>query len=179
MANADLMIGGRLRCSYKRITFVLCAGNLVVALYMLQLVVGPLYFQTSTTTTTTTTNSSLHGPFQQQEEISKNEDLKWLQESNDLRRAVLPVRLMDRIKEIESETELEISKSQSASAARQKVALELAQQLQHLKLTNNKSNQRGWLGGTGLEEWRKRMLDGVEKQEHTKPKEEQANGAYL
>lgn len=59
MANADLMIGGRLRCSYKRITFVLCAGNLVVALYMLQLVVGPLYFQTSTTTTTT--NSSLHG----------------------------------------------------------------------------------------------------------------------
>jgi hypothetical protein len=170
MANADLMIGGRLRCSYKRITFVLCAGNLVVALYMLQLVVGPLYFQTSTTTTT---NSSLHGPFQQQEEISKNEDLKWLQESNDLRRAVLPVRLMDRIKEIESETELEISKSQSASAARQKVALELAQQLQHLKLTNSKSNQRG------LEEWRKRMLDGVEKQEHTKPKEEQANGAYL
>ncbi len=61
MANADLMTGGRLRCSYKRITFVLCAGNLVVALYMLQLVVGPLYFQTSTTTTTTTTNSSLHG----------------------------------------------------------------------------------------------------------------------
>jgi hypothetical protein len=59
MANVDLMIGGRLRCSYKRITFVLCAGNLVVALYMLQLVVGPLYFQTSTTTTTT--NSSLHG----------------------------------------------------------------------------------------------------------------------
>ncbi len=37
----------------------------------------------------------------------------------------------------------------------------------------------GWLGGTGLEEWRKRMLDGVEKQEHTKPKEEQANGVYL
>ncbi len=37
----------------------------------------------------------------------------------------------------------------------------------------------GCLGGTGLEEWRKRMLDGVEKQEHTKPKEEQANGAYL
>jgi hypothetical protein len=30
----------------------------------------------------------------------------------------------------------------------------------------------GWLGGTGLEEWRKRMLDGVEKQEHTKLKEE-------
>ncbi|KAH9561974.1 hypothetical protein CY35_05G049500 [Sphagnum magellanicum] len=164
MANADLMIGGRLRCSCKRITFVLCAGNLVVALYMLQLVVGPLYFQTSTTT-----NSSLHGPFQQQEEISKNEDLKRLQESNDLRRAVLPVRLMDRIKEIEAETELEISKSQSASAARQKVALELAQQLRHLKLTSSKSNQRG------LEEWRKRMLDGVEKQEHTKPKEEQAN----
>jgi hypothetical protein len=79
----------------------------------------------------------------------------------------------EKIKEIESETELEISKSQSASAARQKVALELAQQLQHLKLTNSKSNQRG------LEEWRKRMLDGVEKQEHTKPKEEQANGAYL
>jgi hypothetical protein len=139
MANADLMIGGRLRCSFKRITLVLCAGNLVVALYMLQLVVGPLYFQTSTTTTTT--NSSLHGPFQQQEEISKNEDLKRLQESNDLRRAVLPVRLMDRIKEIEAETELEISKSQSASAARQKVALELAQQLRHLKLTNSKSNQ--------------------------------------
>ncbi len=49
----------------------------------------------------------------------------------------------EKIKEIESETELEISKSQSASAARQKVALELAQQLQHLKLTNSKSNQRG------------------------------------
>ncbi|KAH9561970.1 hypothetical protein CY35_05G049500 [Sphagnum magellanicum] len=126
-----------------------------------------------------TLHAAISGPFQQQEEISKNEDLKRLQESNDLRRAVLPVRLMDRIKEIEAETELEISKSQSASAARQKVALELAQQLRHLKLTSSKSNQRGWLGGTGLEEWRKRMLDGVEKQEHTKPKEEQANGAYL
>jgi hypothetical protein len=49
----------------------------------------------------------------------------------------------EKIKEIEVETELEISKSQSASAVRQKVALELAQQLRHLKLTSSKSNEGG------------------------------------
>ncbi len=40
-------LAARLHCSYKRATFVLCAGNLVVALYLLQSVVGPFYFQTS------------------------------------------------------------------------------------------------------------------------------------
>ncbi len=45
MANVEL--AARLHCSYKRATFVLCAGNLVVALYLLQSVVGPFYFQTS------------------------------------------------------------------------------------------------------------------------------------
>jgi hypothetical protein len=40
-------LAARLHCSYKRATFVLCAGNLVVALYLLQSVLGPFYFQTS------------------------------------------------------------------------------------------------------------------------------------
>ncbi|KAH9557383.1 hypothetical protein CY35_07G082500 [Sphagnum magellanicum] len=58
----------------------------------------------------------------QQEVIYLEEDLKRQEKSNDLRRAVLPVRLME-------QTEMEISKSQSASAARLRVALELAQRL--------------------------------------------------
>jgi hypothetical protein len=76
----------------------------------------------------------------QQEVIYSEEDLKRQEESNDLRRAVLPVRLMERIKEIEAQTEMEISKSQSASAARQRVALELAQRLRYLRFINSKSN---------------------------------------
>ncbi|CAK9268501.1 unnamed protein product [Sphagnum jensenii] len=170
MANVEL--AARLHCSYKRATFVLCAGNLVVALYLLQSVVGPFYFQTSSSSNElqqqgdhTAVPEAL-----QQEVIYSEEDLKRQEESNDLRRAVLPVRLMERIKEIEAQTEVEISKSQSASAARQRVALELAQRLRYLRFINSKSNPQ-----QGLEEWSKKKLDSLKKQEHTKLKKDQAN----
>ncbi|CAK9871189.1 unnamed protein product [Sphagnum jensenii] len=178
MANVEL--AARLHCSYKRATFVLCAGNLVVALYLLQSVVGPFYFQTSSSTSTSTSNElqqqvgtgdhTAVAEALQQEVIYSEEDLKRQEESNDLRRAVLPVRLMERIKEIEAQTEVEISKSQSASAARQRVALELAQRLRYLRFINSKSNPQ-----QGLEEWSKKKLDGLKKQEHTKLKKDQAN----
>jgi hypothetical protein len=145
MANVEL--AARLHCSYKRATFVLCAGNLVVALYLLQSVVGPFYFQTSNSSSSSSSSELQQQGDQtavaealQQEVIYSEEDLKRQEESNDLRRAVLPVRLMERIKEIEAQTEVEISKSQSASAARQRVALELAQRLRYLRFINSKSN---------------------------------------
>jgi hypothetical protein len=34
----------------------------------------------------------------------------------------------------------------------------------------------GHAGHVGLEEWRKKKLDGLKKQEHTKLKKDQANG---
>jgi hypothetical protein len=149
MANVEL--AARLHCSYKGATFILCAGNLVVALYLLQSVVGPFYFQTSSSSSSSSSSNSSNELQQQgdhtavagalqQEVIYSEEDLKRQEESNDLRRAVLPVRLMERIKEIEAQTEMEISKSQSASAARQRVALELAQRLRYLRFINSKSN---------------------------------------
>jgi hypothetical protein len=146
MANVEL--AARLHCSYKRATFVLCAGNLVVALYLLQSVVGPFYFQTSSSSSSNELQQqgdhTAVAEALQQEVIYSEEDLKRQEESNDLRRAVLPVRLMERIKEIEAQTEVEISKSQSASAARQRVALELAQRLRYLRFINSKSNpQKG------------------------------------
>lgn len=49
-------LAARLHCSYKRATFVLCAGNLVVALYLLQSVVGPFYFQTSSSSSSSSSN---------------------------------------------------------------------------------------------------------------------------
>jgi hypothetical protein len=142
MANVEL--AARLHCSYKGATFILCAGNLVVALYLLQSVVGPFYFQSSSSSSSSTglqqgDHTAVAGALQQ-EVIYSEEDLKRQEESNDLRRAVLPVRLMERIKEIEAQTEMEISKSQSASAARQRVALELAQRLRYLRFINSKSN---------------------------------------
>lgn len=169
-------LAARLHCSYKRATFVLCAGNLVVALYLLQSVVGPFYFQTSNSSSSSSNELQQQGDQTavaealQQEVIYSEEDLKRQEESNDLRRAVLPVRLMERIKEIEAQTEVEISKSQSASAARQRVALELAQRLRYLRFINSKSNPQ-----KGLEEWSKKKLDGLKKQEHTKLKKDQAN----
>lgn len=173
-------LAARLHCSYKRATFVLCAGNLVVALYLLQSVVGPFYFQTSSSSSSSSSNElqqqvgtgdrTAVAEALQQEVIYSEEDLKRQEESNDLRRAVLPVRLMERIKEIEAQTEVEISKSQSASAARQRVALELAQRLRYLRFINSKSNPQ-----QGLEEWSKKKLDGLKKQEHTKLKKDQAN----
>jgi hypothetical protein len=174
MANVEL--AARLHCSYKRATFVLCAGNLVVALYLLQSVVGPFYFQTSSSSSSSSNELQQQGDHTavaealQQEVIYSEEDLKRQEESNDLRRAVLPVRLMERIKEIEAQTEVEISKSQSASAARQRVALELAQRLRYLRFINSKSNPQ-----QGLEEWSKKKLDSLKKQEHTKLKKDQAN----
>jgi hypothetical protein len=56
MANVEL--AARLHCSYKGATFILCAGNLVVALYLLQSVVGPFYFQTSSSSSSSSSSNS-------------------------------------------------------------------------------------------------------------------------
>jgi hypothetical protein len=48
MANAkDLCKGRLIRISYRRATFFVCAGNLVVMLCMMYSILSPLYIRTS------------------------------------------------------------------------------------------------------------------------------------
>lgn len=50
--------GGRLlRCSYKRATFVLCTGNIMVAFFMLHATLAPLYLLSSSPPPGTTMSS--------------------------------------------------------------------------------------------------------------------------
>jgi hypothetical protein len=57
--------GRLLRCSYKRATFVLCTGNIVVAFFMLHATLAPLYLLSSSPPpgTTISSKSSLPFPF--------------------------------------------------------------------------------------------------------------------
>ena len=55
--------GRLLRCSYKRATFVLCTGNIVVAFFMLHATLAPLYLLSSSPPPGTTISSKFFSSF--------------------------------------------------------------------------------------------------------------------
>lgn len=71
------------------------------------------------------------------------DELERIEDSNRLRRELLPVHLIERVKEIQEETELQIRMTAELNLARQRVASELANRLRELKLSNGQATQNG------------------------------------
>ncbi|PWA91930.1 hypothetical protein CTI12_AA085810 [Artemisia annua] len=78
--------------------------------------------------------------------------LKYVKESEDLRRAMEPVELIKRVREIEREGREEVESGQGKDA-KQTAALDLISRLNNHRSYSDSDNQRA------LEEWRKRKME--------------------
>ncbi|KAG0593560.1 hypothetical protein M758_1G331200 [Ceratodon purpureus] len=141
MAHSSGDWTGGLRCSYRRATFILCTSNILVALFMLHAALTPVYYDSSSSPAPSGIGASSNGL--EGVVVQTKEELERIEDSNRLRRELLPVHLIERVKEIQEETELEINRTAVLNLARQKVALELANRLRELKLSNDQATQKG------------------------------------
>lgn len=137
---------------------VICAGNLVVALYVLHSLLTPLYIITS---------SSLAGPANDGHNLFQaakftEDELKQMSEAITVRRASEPVDLIRRVKEIEEESYREAVREKRSHSTMVKLAHELLQQLKEFKGDGDSDEQEA------LEEWRKKKLEEAKKQEAMK-----------
>uniref|UniRef100_A0A7I4AH83 Apple domain-containing protein n=1 Tax=Physcomitrium patens TaxID=3218 RepID=A0A7I4AH83_PHYPA len=149
MVHSSTDWAGRLRWSYKRATFILCTGNLLVALVMLHAALAPVFFVSTSTSQLPRGNGvSAHGVGVT---LSK-EELERIEDSNRLRQELLPTPLIERVREIQLEIEEEVNRTAALNIARQKVALELAERLRELKNSNSQATQ------AALEEWKRNKL---------------------
>lgn len=149
---------GKIKCSYKTATMVICAGNLVVALYVLHSLLTPLYIITSSSLAGPATDGQNLFPaakFTEDEETRMTEAIK-------VRRASEPVDLIRRVKEIDEESYREDVREKRLQSTMVKVAHELLQQLKEFRGDGDSNEQQA------LEEWRKKKLEEAKKQEAMK-----------
>jgi len=148
---------------------VVCSANLLLVICILHAALSPLQMKSSHVNLVMLPKGGVQAGVSY---VTKKE-LERRVESNRQRRALLPLQLIQRVKEIEAETEMEIDNSRKSNQARQKVADELAKRLREIKRSHSQSNQQG------LEAWRKKRLQGVitkqvKQIEETKPSEEES-----
>ncbi|MFS7907894.1 hypothetical protein Hanom_Chr01g00076871 [Helianthus anomalus] len=146
--------GGRAmsRFSFRNATIILCFFNLITALFLIHAFISP-----------PNSNRSDQGPF-----FSSNFRslikigsfqlflllvlLKYIKESEELRRAMEPVDLIKRVREIEREGHEEGDTLQEKDA-KQSAALDLISRLNNHRTYSDTDNQKA------LEEWRKRKME--------------------
>lgn len=152
MAVVKNLCQGRIfRVSYRRATWVVCAGNLVVSLCLMYLILAPapLYLRAA---------SLPDRGGRHIEQIHSKEDLERRKASYKLRRALMPFHLIEEVKELQAETEEEIKRTKMLSAARYKRSVEVSQRLAQVKQSNTQSNQHGL-----LLKWKKKKLQGAQR----------------
>ncbi|XP_024369804.1 uncharacterized protein [Physcomitrium patens] len=143
---ADHSTGG-LQCLCKRATFVLCTANILVGLFMLQAALIPIHHDSSSSSVAPRADDVSPKGIEVMQTRPTAEELERIETSNRLRRELLPVQLIERVKEIQKETVSDINRSRLKNLARQKVALELAQRLRDLKRNNHQYILLGALQG--------------------------------
>eukprot|EP01018_Ginkgo_biloba_P037167 Gb_11013 [translate_table: standard] len=147
---------GRVKCSYKRATMVICTGNLVAALYVLHSLLSPLYIFSSSMSISDGSHSFQAAKYSEDE-------LKRMSESIRVRRASEPVDLIRRVvKEIQEESFREEVREKRSQSTKENLAKELLQRLKEIKADGNVNEEQA------LEEWRKKKLEEAKKREATK-----------
>ncbi|KAJ3672106.1 hypothetical protein LUZ60_006827 [Juncus effusus] len=129
--------------SYKNATVALCFFNLVAALFLLLRGHSSLYLRPSAPASGHRLSSA---------------QLKYIWESEELRRVMEPVDLIKRIKEIERESYSD-SESESEKAPKQTAAVDLSKRLQDMRSENEANSQKA------IEEWRKRKIERARQRE--------------
>ncbi|KAK9058431.1 hypothetical protein SSX86_023273 [Deinandra increscens subsp. villosa] len=117
------------RFSFRNATIIVCFLNLITALFLIHGFLSP--------SNSNRTDSVL---------------LKYIKESEELRRAMEPVELIKRVREIEREALEEVETVQEKDA-KQSAALDLISRLNNHRSYSDVGNQKA------LEEWRKRKME--------------------
>ncbi|KAL3688871.1 hypothetical protein R1sor_015180 [Riccia sorocarpa] len=141
------------RCSYKRATALVCAINVLAAIYMLHGVFGPRYGQIPRSVPLTRL------PFRNGTLVLKytKDEIERIKQAHDARKAAEPVDLMRRVKEIEEESLREAVKDKETEETKQKVAAELAERLRELRGNQNQHQSEA------LDEWRRKKIEEAKK----------------
>ncbi|XP_021721539.1 uncharacterized protein LOC110689119 [Chenopodium quinoa] len=129
----------KLRFSFKNATIIVCLFNLVTALFLLQGFFSPY--------------SSRRFP----PDHSNSVQLRYVKESDELRRAMQPLELIRRVREIERESYAEPETVQHTET-KQTAAVDLSKRLNARTFTDAASIK-------ALEEWRKRKMERARQRE--------------
>ncbi|XP_017220697.1 uncharacterized protein LOC108197560 [Daucus carota subsp. sativus] len=124
----------RLRLSFKNATFFVCFLNILTALLLLQ----PFLFASS--------------PRKSPSHPSIAEQINYIKESEEIRRAMEPVELIKRVREIEREVYVETEPIQQKDT-KQAVAVNLISRLNDFHVNSDAASMKA------LEEWRMRKME--------------------
>ncbi|BBN09936.1 hypothetical protein MPTK1_4g23870 [Marchantia polymorpha subsp. ruderalis] len=151
---------GKRRCSYKRATALICAVNVVAALYVLHGLFSPRYNQIPHSVPLARLKTPLRNGTAPLVMKYTKEEVQRIKEAHEARRAAEPLDLMRRVKEIQLESVKEAAKDKEAETTKQKVAADLAQRLRELRGNTNPHSQQ-----EALDEWRKKKIEEARKRE--------------
>ncbi|GAB4843673.1 hypothetical protein Ancab_013637 [Ancistrocladus abbreviatus] len=130
----------KMRFSFKNATIVVCVFNVVTALFLLQ---GFLFPSSSRRFPSNNPNSVM---------------LRYIKESEEIRRAMQPLELIRRVREIEQEVYAEPGTVQQKDP-KQTAAIDLSKRLNNLRSFSDAANIKA------LEEWRKRKMERARQRE--------------
>ncbi|KAG5236428.1 BAR domain-containing protein [Salix suchowensis] len=133
----DTQQSWRVRLSFKNATIFMTLLNTVTALFLIQ---GFL-------SSPSTRNSKLSP------DHSNSVKLSYIKESEEMRLAVQPWKLIKRVKEIEQDGHAEPETVQQKDTRQTAAAVDLSKRLQDFRSLNNASTLKA------LEEWRKRKME--------------------
>ncbi|XP_072967782.1 uncharacterized protein [Typha angustifolia] len=136
----DVQQQWKMRFSFRNATVVICFLNFVAAFFLLQVFFG---------------FSLRRSPSESHLDPAQ---LKYILESEELRRAMEPLDLIRRIKEIQQEANSEPG-IETNQAPKQTAAVDLSKRLKDMRAMNDANSQKV------LEEWRKRKMERARQRE--------------
>ncbi|KAK9140396.1 hypothetical protein Scep_010077 [Stephania cephalantha] len=122
----------KLRFSFKNATILVCFLNLITALFLLQAFLSAI-------------------------KLSRDQpdaELRYIMEAEEMRRAMEPLELIKRIREIQQEAYTE-TEMVPRKVSKQTAALDLSKRLKDIRTLNDANSQKV----SALEEWRKRKME--------------------
>ncbi|KAG5236419.1 BAR domain-containing protein [Salix suchowensis] len=148
----DTQQSWRVRLSFKNATIFMTLLNTVTALFLIQ------GFLSSPSTRNSKlspdhSNSGMHLSIYLSLEILIYFKLSYIKESEEMRLAVQPWKLIKRVKEIEQDGHAEPETVQQKDTRQTAAAVDLSKRLQDFRSLNNASTLKA------LEEWRKRKME--------------------
>ncbi|XP_068667208.1 uncharacterized protein [Aristolochia californica] len=133
----------RLRFSFRNATIVVCLFNLVTVLLLLQGFLGGSGRKTS-------------------ENGLDSAQWRYIMEAEELRRAMEPLQLIKRVREIQEEAYADPETSEQEKVPRKTAAVDLSKRLHDSRNLNDANSKKA------LEEWRKRKMERARQREMEK-----------
>ncbi|KAK9160513.1 hypothetical protein Syun_006854 [Stephania yunnanensis] len=126
----------KLRFSFKNATILVCFLNIITALFLLQAFLSAIKLSRD----------------QPDAAIQCAAELRYIMEAEEMRRAMEPLELIKRIREIQQEAYTE-TEMVPRKVSKQTAALDLSKRLKDIRTLNDANSQKA------LEEWRKRKME--------------------